>query len=951
MTRSSRYITAHLSVTLVALVTLGWIVLLLSSATDPHQAQTVSNVGLVASALGAGVAAIQRSRLSSGAMRRFWFFIGAAAGSWGCGQGVWTWYESVLGRSVPFPSPADIGYLGMPVLATAALLSLPLAAPTLVGRARTILDGLTVAVSLLVCSWVLVLDPVIRASEGQLLEQAISLAYPVGDIVLITIVVYTALQVRHHDAPQLVSLPLVGAGLVAFAVADSGFSYLTAIDAYNSGNGIDIGWFLGYALILVAALRPGAGAHVNIDELERLATRPPGALFPATAVVLALVTTGLEIVHTGRTHLFVSWVGTVIMMLLVARQVLALRENRYLTAHLEQRVVERTSELAASRERFAALVQHSSDVVTVVDADARIQYQSASSDRLLGFQPSEIEGTSLCDLMLPIEATDFLDALAYVAREPLSVHHMRSSWQHANGGTRDVELTITNLLDNPHVDGLVLNSRDVTDRTTLEAELLHQAFHDSLTGLANRALFRDRLEHALAGDGRSGGGVAILFLDLDGFKEINDTLGHSAGDELLVSVASRLQRELRAGDTVARCGGDEFAILIADSPDASLLAARISVALQRPFTIGAQPVHVSASIGIAKNDAATTAEQLLRNADLAMYRAKAAGGSALVDYTPAMHANLVNRLQMESDLRSALANNEFVVHYQPLIDLTSGQIQGAEALVRWWHPRRGLTGPDQFIPLAESTGLMQRLGLWVLREACEQTKGWQKSSAELRDLKISVNVSPHQFLDPNLFAHIRDILADTGLRPPFLTLEITESVLMDSSEQVRSNLVALRELGVRVAIDDFGTGYSSLSYLHRFPVDVLKIDRSFIERMSHSGDLALVSTIIRLGQMMQLEIVAEGIETVDVMLMLRRQGCNTGQGFLFSRPVAPAQYTQLLHEQDHLSLLSQEEPSPGVLPPPQGDRRVANGGLPVAINPHLPRPRDQDSRTTVRPAG
>ena len=539
MRTSGRTSTPHLSVTVVALVTLAWVVLLLSSTAEPRQAQLVSNVGLVASALAAGVAAIRRSRLGEGAMRRFWFLIGAAAGSWGCGQAVWTWYESILGREVPFPSPADIGYLGMPVLATAALLSLPLAAPTLAGRARTILDGLTVAASLLVCSWVLVLEPVFRAgSEGRLLEQAISLAYPVGDIVLITIVIYTALQVRHHGASQSVSLPLVGTGLVAFAVADSGFSYLTAVGAYSSGNGIDIGWFIGYALILVAALRPSRQVDVaEADEDARLAARPLGALFPSTAVILALLTTGVEILRTGQTDMFVSWMRSLIMVLLVTRQVLTLRENRYLTQHLEQRVDERTSELAASRARFAALVQHSSDVVTVVDADARIQYQSASSERLLGFQPSQIEGTSLCDLMTPELATDFLEALAHVATEPLGVHSMRSTWQHSDGGRRDVELTITNLLDNPHVRGLVLNSRDVTDRTTLEAELLHQAFHDSLTGLANRALFRDRLEHALAREGSAGGGVAIMFLDLDGFKEINDTLGHSTGDELLVLVA------------------------------------------------------------------------------------------------------------------------------------------------------------------------------------------------------------------------------------------------------------------------------------------------------------------------------------------------------------------------------------------------------------------------------
>ena len=377
--------------TVVAALATGWVVLLLSCSGNPERAQLVSDLGLIASPLAAGAAAVYRSRHSAGAVRRFWFLIGAAALSWGCGQAVWTLYESILGRDVPFPSLADVGYLGMPPLAAAALLSLPLAAPTLAGRLRTILDGLTVAASLLLCSWVLVLQPVFHAgSESKLLGQVISLAYPIGDVVVITIVIYTALQVRQGGARLPVSLPLVGTGLVAFAIADSGFSYLTAIGAYSSGSGIDIGWFIGYSLILVAALRPQTAVGTEDDQAS--VRQPLGTMLPSAAVVLALLTTVAEVLRTGQTDLFVSWARTLIMVLLVARQVLTLRENRYLTQHLEQRVSERTVELAASRERFAALVQHSSDVVTVVDVDARIQYQSMSSQRLFGFHPSELEG-------------------------------------------------------------------------------------------------------------------------------------------------------------------------------------------------------------------------------------------------------------------------------------------------------------------------------------------------------------------------------------------------------------------------------------------------------------------------------------------------------------------------------------------------------------------------------
>ena len=884
----------------VVVVTIGWIVLLVSRTGDPDGAQLVSNFGLVLSPLAAGAAAIYRSRRSAGPLRRFWRLTGAAALSWGCGQAVWTWYESILGRDVPFPSLADVGYLGMPILAAAALLSLPLNAPTLAGRVRTILDGLIIAVSLLLCSWLLVLGAVFRAgSDSQLAGQIISLAYPVGDVVLITIVIYTALQLRQAQTPLPFSLPLVGTGLVAFAIADSGFTYLTTIEAYSSGSGIDVGWFVGYALIAVAALR---GRGVDSEVRENQSADPVGAMLPSAAVALALVTSVAEIIKTGHFDLFVSWARTVIMVLLVVRQILTLRENRYLTQHLEHRVGERTVELAASRERFAALVQHSSDVVTVVGTDAIITYQSMSSDRVFGYPPSQLEGKSLCELMDPVEADNLLEALEYAAAKPLRIHRVGSTWRHATAGFRDVELTITNLLEDPHVNGLVLNSRDITDRTTLEAELLHQAFHDSLTGLANRALFRDRLGHALTRRGTSEGCVAILFLDLDGFKEINDTLGHSSGDELLVLVAERLTGEVRAGDTVARFGGDEFAILL-DTPfdaaaEAPHLAERIGIALQQPFKLGSRLVNVSASIGIAAGDGtrASTSEQLLRNADLAMYQAKA-NATGYTIYDPGMHATLVERVQLEADLRSALDRNEFVVHYQPLVNLRTGRITGSEALVRWQHPEQGLMGPTQFIPLTETSGLIRPLGLWVLRQACAQTFAWQRSSPDLRNLKISVNVSARQISDPDLFEQVSEILDETGLAPTCLTLEMTESILLENSEDVRTVLQRFRAHGIRLAIDDFGTGYSSLSYLHRFPIDVLKIDRSFIERLSAEGDGALVSTIVRLGQTMNLETVAEGVEQAEEMLMLIQQGCTTGQGFHFSPAIPADDLMTLLHDQ------------------------------------------------------
>jgi len=876
------------------------------------EAVHVSNLGLALAALGAGWAALRRARRHRGPIRRFWRLLSAALLSWSAGQAVWTWYESVLGQEVPFPSMADVGYLALPPLAAAALLSLPLAAPTLAGQVRTILDGLMVASSLLLCSWIIVLGPVFRVGSDSLLTQAISLAYPVSDVVVITIVIYTWLRARQQHRRLPLSLPLVGLGLLAFAVADSGFTYLTTIGGYSSGSFIDIGWFLCFVLIWVAAVR--SSDHDEVTEAEPVVARPLGNLMPYAAVVAALLTSAIEVFRTGQADVFVSWVRTLLMSLLVLRQVLTLLENYSLTRNLEQRVEDRTAELRASQQRFAALVQHSSDVVTVVDRLGNVAYQSASSQRVLGYDAEELVGRSLCELMNRSDARAFLEALAQAASESLRIHTIHTTWRHATGRECRVEVTITNLLDNADVAGLVLNSRDVTDRVVLEEQLTTQAFTDSLTGLPNRALFKDRLQHSLSRRSTAELSVAVLFLDLDGFKAVNDTLGHSAGDELLVMVSDRLRHVVRPSDTVARFGGDEFAVLVEDLPVSGYeteLAQRINDTMREPFDLDGEEVHVAASVGIALVDLnAHSAEQLLRNADLAMYQAKSVGAGGFAVYHPGLHEGLVERVRLEADLRKALDGDQLVVHYQPMISMRTGQVTGVEALLRWEHPERGTIPPTEFIPMAESTGLIRPIGLWVLREACLQTVRWQRAVPEMTPLKVSVNVSARQLHQEDLADRVEQVLAETGLPADRLTLEMTESVLIDNRDETLETLSRLRDMGVRLAIDDFGTGYSSLSYLHQFRVDVLKIDRSFVERLSNGGDAALVSTILRLGQTMRLETVAEGIENPQEMLMLRRQGCTTGQGFHFSPPVAAAEIEELLVEQNRVLAGAADEQEP-----------------------------------------
>jgi diguanylate cyclase (GGDEF)-like protein/PAS domain S-box-containing protein len=894
-----RFLAECAAMALVALVWLGALVFGLGGA---RASQAISNFGLIVAAGAAGITCIRTARFSSSRQSRMWKLMGASALSWACGQAAWTWYETVLGREVPFPSLADVGYLAAPPLAAAALITLPFAARSLAGRVRQVLDGLMIAASLLLASWVLVLRPLFRSGGDDLLGQVISLAYPIGDVVVGTIVLFVLARARMGQGTRGTPLPLLGGGLVAIAVADSGFVYLTAVGSYSSGALIDAGWFVGYLLVLLAARKPEADP-VKEEEEESASVDRMGMYLPYIAVLGSLAVSTAAQVQQGILDYFASWTRSFIIVALVGRQVLSLLENSSLARHLEARVVERTAELRASEQRFQALVQHSSEVVILVDADARVEYVSESMTRVFGYSEAHLLGRRLTQLMDDEAAIRLREGLAEVAERPYGVLELELPLRHRDRHRCTAQITITNLLDNPSVGGLVLNTRDISERRQLEDQLVHQAFHDSLTSLANRALFKDRVDHALQRTKRQTPSVAVLFLDLDGFKEVNDSLGHAAGDRLLIQMAERLRSCVRPSDTVARFGGDEFAVLIEDASDdldVIQVADRVLDGLRQPFVVSGRELHVRGSMGIARMESDVDgADHLLRNADLAMYRAKAAGQGGYERYDPEMHTELVQRVQLEADLRRALEAGELFLVYQPTFDLASGQIVGAEALARWQHPTRGLVPPTEFIPLAEASGLIRPLGAWVLREACRQAAHWQRANDQRgRPFTLSVNLSGRQLQHAQVVDDVAAALGESGLPPDALVLEMTESVLLDDSETVLAILRQLKALGARLAIDDFGTGYSSLSYLHRFPVDILKIDRSFVERLNRTFDNAeLAWTVVRLGQSLQLQTVAEGVEDSAQFLALRRMGCDVGQGFYFGRPMEAGDMDRLVGDE------------------------------------------------------
>jgi diguanylate cyclase (GGDEF)-like protein/PAS domain S-box-containing protein len=439
--------------------------------------------------------------------------------------------------------------------------------------------------------------------------------------------------------------------------------------------------------------------------------------------------------------------------------------------------------------------------------------------------------------------------------------------------------------------------QDITALRKTEEQIAHQAYHDPLTGLPNRLLFNDRLKMAMASAHRKGQRLALLFLDLDNFKNINDSLGHAVGDLLLQAVAKRLVRWVRAEDTVARLGGDEFILLlpgIEDTDFAVHAAQRIQESLRTPFRIREHELHVTASVGVTFfPDDGRDLDTLVRNADLAMYRAKDHGRDQYSLFTPAMNQRMLERMALESDLRKALERDELLVHYQPKVDLTTGRMTGLEALVRWQRPRQGLVMPDQFISLAEETGLIVPLGAWVLRAACTQTKKWHDQG--FAGLVVSVNLSPRQFREKDLVSMTESILAETGLPAGCLELEITENVVMHSVGEAIDTLERLSALGIRLSLDDFGRGYSSLYYLKRFPMNALKIDRSFVaDIVTSQNDAAIVDTIISMGRSLNLMVIAEGVETKEQLAMLKQHKCDQMQGYLFSRPVPAEEITDLL---------------------------------------------------------
>ncbi|MGI8900437.1 MAG: putative bifunctional diguanylate cyclase/phosphodiesterase [Nocardioides sp.] len=565
--------------------------------------------------------------------------------------------------------------------------------------------------------------------------------------------------------------------------------------------------------------------------------------------------------------------------------------NRH--ARVEHELTQRQS-MDSDDRRLTALVRNSADVITVLDHDSTVLFASPSAGNVLGILSEQLVGRRIVDM---VSTGDAATLARHLVTQRAGDHSVSVRLGLDDGRDRVLHGTLTNLSADLAINGWVLTLRDVTDRHALEEQLAQQAFHDGLTGLANRQLFNDRLEHALARQAERGEPIVVLICDLDDFKHVNDSRGHSAGDHLLTEVGSRLLGALGPGDTVARLGGDEFALILEgrNTVQAERVARRIQEMFAEPFRVDGIAVAVQASIGIAEAVAGgvmTTGEELLRNADVAMCWAKDRGKGTVALYESGLHALALERLAIRSELQYAIREEQFILHFQPTVDLTTEAITGFEALVRWQHPSRGLLAPKAFISIAEQSGLIVELGSWVLREACRAAVSLQ---TPIYQPTMSVNIAAQQVVQSEFVELVVSALEDSGLPAHYLVLEITESVLLDDMAGAVERLASLRALGVHVAIDDFGTGYSSLAYLSRLPVDILKVDKSFVDEVCDGSHGASVTeAIIAMSQTMRLVTVAEGVELPEQAAWLQQAACTLGQGFLWSRPVELAGAHHLL---------------------------------------------------------
>ncbi|MFB6526870.1 putative bifunctional diguanylate cyclase/phosphodiesterase [Streptomyces sp. NPDC056399] len=892
---------------------------------SPELALFMGDFGLSAAALTAAVSCFLYGRAHRGSARPAWLLFAFSSFMASAGNAVWGWYEVVLRMEVPDSSIADLFFLLFAPPAIVGLLVLAKKPVTRAGWVCLALDAWLIGGSLLTLSWSLALARTAHFQNEPVAQAALSLAYPLLDIVLVSMVL--VLHFRRSQANRSATNTAIAA-LALTVLCDALFTSPLLRENYASGQLLDAGWFAGSLLLAYA---PWGVRRIPDSPVaprgQGLHSRPvAGSLAALTPYLAAAVCTlGIlyNVVEGRRVDRVVVLTGCTVVLALVVRQGIMLLDNIALT-----------HELAQKENHFRSLVQGSSDVIMIAAPNGILRYVSPAASGVYGRDAEELIGSELASLIHPED----LGAVVHEVRRFLAVSpadepttriecrfrsgHGGGSRPEAGGGAGsgagwlNVESTV-----NRHQGGLIFNSRDVTERVRLQAQLQHNAEHDPLTDLPNRALFTRRVRQALSGRRASDPGTAVLFIDLDGFKGVNDRLGHQAGDDLLVQAARRLHDSVRAGDTAARLGGDEFAALIlgdggrdqaARRKQVQEIADRLRLTLSRPYRVdGGNEVRVAASIGVAFAEPGIEAGDLLRNADLAMYRAKAAGKDRVELYAPQMQAEVVRRTELAARLRTALHDGEFALLHQPVVDLATGRISAVSAQARWRSAQGILFTPAEYLRVTDDSERTAELGRWLLEEAVEQAA--ERAGIGHRT-PVSIRLSARRLLDRSLpLGSIESLLARHGLPSGSLIVELADSDSRIPLDDLEQRLIALRRLGVRIALDGFGSGHVAINALRRLPVDILKLDRGLVEGVVESARLRKITRgVLRIADDLGMQTVAEGVDVPEQVVALRAMGCTHAQGMAFSGPLDEYRLRR--------ALVRDEYPLPGAVPVRVGNR-------------------------------
>ncbi|KUN17480.1 phosphodiesterase [Streptomyces antibioticus] len=870
----------------------------------------MGDFGLSAAAGIAAVSCFLYARRRRIRFRPAWLLFALSSAMASLGNLVWGWYEVVLERPVPSPSYADGFFLCFAPPAIVGLLVLAKRPVTKAGWVCLALDAWLIGGSLLTLSWSLALAQAAKSEGPSVAHTALSLAYPLLDIALVSMVL--ALHFRRSAMNRSAVNTAIGA-LALTVMCDALFTSPLLHNDYRSGQLLDAGWFAGSLLLAYAPWATPRHGHLDDEPHTRVvhehlprrrggihhhppapapggdhsrypAARPIAGSLAALTPYLAAAVCTLGILYNvlnGRSvdRVVLLTCGTVVLALVV-RQGIMLLDNITLT-----------QELAQKESHFRSLVQGSSDVIMIAAPNGILRYVSPAAAGVYGRSAEDLVGTELANLIHPEDLGCVVhEVRRFLAASPLEepTTRIECRFKSGDGGWLNVESTV-----NRHHGGLIFNSRDVTERVRLQAQLQHNAEHDPLTDLPNRALFTKRVQQALSGRRSSDRGTAVLFIDLDGFKAVNDTIGHQAGDELLVQAARRLQDAVRYGDTASRLGGDEFAALIVGdgTRDRSArerhileLADRLRITLSQPYLIDGNDVRVAASIGVAFSEPGLGAGEILRNADLAMYRAKSAGKGRVELYAPQMQQDVVRKAELATRLRAALHDGEFALLHQPVVCLEDGRITSVAAQARWRSSQGVLFTPAEFLRVAEDSDKTAELGRWMLEEAVAQAAERTGTGVSV---PVTVRMSARRLLDRSLPpGSIEALLTRHGLPSGSLMIELSETDPRVSLDELERRLAALRRLGVRIALDGFGSGYAAITALRRLPVDVLKLDRSLVDGVVESARLhKITSGLLRIAGDLGLQSVADGVDLPEQVVALRAMGCTHGQGMAFSGPL------------------------------------------------------------------